>query len=115
MKKNITGTIYISTQNISRKGALFIEYALLLAFVAIVGVTFTADSSIGGNITNIFSKTASVLDGSNKSGGLEEKKTKRPSAKSTILEVVILYAHLSFQVMEIPRGKTVKAIMLYNI
>jgi len=44
------------------KGALFIEYALILAFVIAVGVVFLADTGLGDSVTGIFGKTSSTLE-----------------------------------------------------
>lgn len=46
----------------SQKGALFVEYALILAFVIVVGVVFlNGDNSVASNVNKIFSSTASLL------------------------------------------------------
>lgn len=44
------------------KGALFIEYAILLAFITISGLVLTNSSGISGSITNIFKKAANITD-----------------------------------------------------
>lgn len=43
------------------KGALFVEYALILAFVIVVGVVFLSDGGLKDPISKIFSKTGSEL------------------------------------------------------
>lgn len=51
-------------KHISQKGTLFVEYAVLLAFVVTVGVVFLSDNTINGSITSIFAKVDKVLNGS---------------------------------------------------
>jgi len=46
---------------LGEKGALFVEYALILAFVIVVGVVFLSDSGLSSNVSTIFSKTGSEL------------------------------------------------------
>lgn len=47
---------------LGEKGALFVEYALILAFVIVVGVVFLSDDSgLKSNVSTIFSKTGSEL------------------------------------------------------
>lgn len=44
------------------KGAMFVEYALILAFVIVVGVVFLSDNSgVKSSVSTIFSKTGSEL------------------------------------------------------
>ena len=47
-----------------QRGAALVEYAILLAFVAVIAVAFmgSADSSIAGSIQRITTKIASLLD-----------------------------------------------------
>ena len=47
--------------SLRQKGALFIEYALILAFVVIVGVVFVSKDGIGESINTIFQTTEKVL------------------------------------------------------
>lgn len=46
----------------SRKGAMFVEYAMALAFVMVVGVCFLGNSSIKESIGSIFVNTENILD-----------------------------------------------------
>lgn len=57
---------------LKRRGALLIEYALLFALFAIVGLAFMSDGLMTNGITGIFGKTEQVLDNA-----------KRPEAKDT--------------------------------
>lgn len=50
------------TRKIRAKGALFIEYAILLAFITISGLVLANSSGISGSITNIFKKAANITD-----------------------------------------------------
>ena len=47
-----------------QRGAALVEYAVLLAFVAVIAVAFmgSADSSIAGSIQRITTKIAGLLD-----------------------------------------------------
>lgn len=45
----------------SCRGALFIEYALILALIVGVGTAYLSSNGLSGNITNIFSKVDSTL------------------------------------------------------
>lgn len=47
-----------------QRGAALVEYAILLAFVAVIAVAFmgSADSSIAGSIQRITTKIAGLLD-----------------------------------------------------
>ena len=66
--KKIGGIImftYLKTManvKLGQKGALFVEYALILAFVVIVGALFLSDGGLKDSISTIFSKTASELN-----------------------------------------------------
>lgn len=50
-------------KSLKTKGALLIEYGVILAFVCVVGVVFLNDSPITGSITAIFSKAEKLLAG----------------------------------------------------
>ena len=43
------------------KGALFVEYALILAFVIVVGVVFLSSGDLNQSISTIFNSTGSEL------------------------------------------------------
>ena len=45
-----------------QKGALFVEYALILAFVVIVGVTFIGKNGMADSISNIFIAAETLLE-----------------------------------------------------
>lgn len=47
---------------IKQKGALFIEYAFVLAFVIVVGVMFISDGGIKNSIASIFGKANETLE-----------------------------------------------------
>lgn len=47
---------------LGQKGALFVEYALILAFVLVVGVVFLSDGSIASNIKKIFDGTGTMVE-----------------------------------------------------
>lgn len=47
---------------LKRKGALFIEYALILAFVVVIGSFFIADNGIKNSIVSVFDKVNAVFD-----------------------------------------------------
>lgn len=49
-------------KNLKQKGAMFIEYAMALAFVVVVGVVFISDGSIKNSIASIFGKTGDTLE-----------------------------------------------------
>lgn len=49
-------------KNLKRKGAMFIEYAMVLAFVIVVGVFFISDGGIKNSIASIFDKTSDTLE-----------------------------------------------------
>lgn len=51
----------MASVKLGEKGALFVEYALILAFVIVVGVVFLSSGDLNKNITTIFSKTGSEL------------------------------------------------------
>lgn len=55
-------TNYAVVTKIKDKGALFVEYALVLAFVVFVGVSFIGDKSMVGSINKIFDNVAEVLE-----------------------------------------------------
>lgn len=46
---------------LGEKGAMFVEYALILAFVIVVGVVFLSDGGLKEPISQIFSSTGSEL------------------------------------------------------
>lgn len=46
---------------LGEKGALFVEYALILAFVIVVGVVFLSEGGLKKPISDIFSSTGSEL------------------------------------------------------
>lgn len=48
-------------KNIHKRGALFIEYALILAFVIVVGVVFTSNNGISSSIAHIFGNASTTL------------------------------------------------------
>lgn len=52
---------------LGQKGALFVEYALILAFVLVVGVVFLNDTGISTSITSIFTKGKTTLEAANNS------------------------------------------------
>ncbi|MCQ2536740.1 MAG: hypothetical protein MJ110_07225, partial [Lachnospiraceae bacterium] len=45
-----------------QKGALFVEYALIFALIAIVGTVFLSDNGISKSVTGIFSSASDTLD-----------------------------------------------------
>lgn len=47
---------------IKQKGAMFIEYAVVLAFVIVVGALFISDNSMKNSITSIFGKAEDTLE-----------------------------------------------------
>lgn len=49
-------------KNIRQKGALFIEYAVVVAFVVVVGVLFISDGGIKNSIAGIFGKAGDTLE-----------------------------------------------------
>lgn len=52
----------LASAKLGQKGAMFVEYALILAFVIVVGVVFlSGNDSMSSNISTIFSKTGSEL------------------------------------------------------
>jgi len=53
--------IFIMPKATKYKGALFIEYALILAFVIVIGVFFIADTGVSKSITSIFGNTNSTM------------------------------------------------------
>jgi len=53
----------------SQRGALFIEYALVLAFVIVAGMVFITSESFSGNVTTVFSKTSDTLEMAAEGGG----------------------------------------------
>lgn len=57
-------------KHIVEKGALFIEYALILAFVAVIGAFFMSDNTMGASITGVFTQVSDLVE---KSIGLEKK------------------------------------------
>lgn len=48
-------------KRLRQKGALFVEYALILAFVLLVGVVFHSDKGIANSVGKIFNTTGDVL------------------------------------------------------
>lgn len=50
-------------KTLKHKGALFIEYALVLAFVVVVGVFFVGENGIGKDIKTITTKASDLLAG----------------------------------------------------
>lgn len=48
-------------KSLKSKGALFIEYALILAFVITVGVLFVSDGAMKNNIAGIFDQAADMM------------------------------------------------------
>lgn len=51
-----------TNSKLRQKGAIFVEYALILAFVATVGAVFLSDNGIVKSITGIFSSASDTLD-----------------------------------------------------
>lgn len=45
------------------RGALFVEYAVMLAFIITVGIVFIDNNGLATSIQNIFASTNNVLDG----------------------------------------------------
>lgn len=48
-------------KGLRQKGALFVEYALILAFVLVVGVAFLSDKGLANSVGKIFNTTGNVL------------------------------------------------------
>ncbi|MCQ2373102.1 MAG: hypothetical protein MJ050_03385, partial [Phascolarctobacterium sp.] len=48
---------------LGQKGALFVEYALILAFVLVVGAVFLSDGSLATNIKSIFAGGSQMVGG----------------------------------------------------
>lgn len=48
-------------RKLNQKGAMFVEYALILAFVIVVGVVFLGNNSMTDNTSKVIEKTASTL------------------------------------------------------
>lgn len=46
---------------LKQKGALFVEYGMILAFVIVVGVVLVGDKTMSSNVNSIFDKTAQML------------------------------------------------------
>lgn len=56
---------YVKTMlgaKLGQKGALFVEYALILAFVLVVGVVFLNDNGLSAAINTIFGKATGTLN-----------------------------------------------------
>lgn len=49
-------------KNIKQKGALFIEYAVVLAFVVVIGAFFISDGGIKNSIASIFGKAGDTIE-----------------------------------------------------
>lgn len=64
-----------------QRGAALVEYAILLAFVAVIAVAFmgSADSSMAGSIQRITTKIASLLDTSATNAQSATPSTKTPA------------------------------------
>lgn len=62
-----------------QKGALFVEYALILSFVIITGVVFLSDGIVSESIATIFDKTAQMLG-----IAADDVKTERPILLTTL-------------------------------
>lgn len=62
-------------KNLKQKGAMFIEYAMALAFVVVVGVVFISDGSIKNSIASIFGKTGDSLEVAVKGGEKQKANT----------------------------------------
>lgn len=65
-----------------QRGAALVEYAILLAFVAVIAVAFmgSADSSMAGSIQRITTKIASLLDTSATNAQSATPSTKTPAS-----------------------------------
>jgi len=50
-------------KKLGHKGVMFIEYALILAFICLAGLVFLASDGLGASVGSIFGKTAVVLKG----------------------------------------------------
>ena len=63
-----------------QRGAALVEYAILLAFVAVIAVAFmgSADSSMAGSIQRITTKIASLLETSATNAQSATPSTKTP-------------------------------------
>lgn len=48
-------------KNIHKRGAIFVEYAMALAFVIVVGVVFISNNGISSYITDIFGNASTTL------------------------------------------------------
>lgn len=48
---------------LKQKGVLFVEYALALAFVIVVGVVFISSDGQANSINEIFAKASAMLNG----------------------------------------------------
>lgn len=49
-------------RSLQQAGAMFVEYAMALAFVIVVGVVFLSDGAMQNSIASIFGKTTNVLE-----------------------------------------------------
>ena len=54
--------MFISIIKSNRKGAMFVEYAMVLAFIVVVGMLFMGNSSFKESISSIFGKAENTLD-----------------------------------------------------
>lgn len=59
------------------RGALFVEYAVMLAFIITVGIVFIDNNGLATSIQNIFASTNNVLD-----GAIANKEEKSPLRNS---------------------------------
>lgn len=55
--------MYQLINKIKIKGALFIEYAMVLSFIIVIGVFFIGNNGITDSISGIFSKTSDIVNG----------------------------------------------------
>lgn len=65
---------YVKTMlgaKLGQKGALFVEYALILAFILVVAAVFIGDSSLADSIKKIFTGTQDVVDNAATKAGVK--------------------------------------------
>lgn len=59
--------------NLQKKGVMFVEYAVILAFIIAVGAIFISDDSLAKSITGIFNKTSDVFAMADSAKNKEER------------------------------------------
>lgn len=66
---------YVKTMlgaKLGQKGALFVEYALILAFILVVGAVFIGNDSLADSITGIFTGTKNTVDAAATKAGVAQ-------------------------------------------